>query len=81
MSHSEHDVLVASLVAVHPDECDCRRCARLIELPAHQQSEGGCCRDSRERLEFDHALQHHHIVDLDELERAETELAWEEIQE
>lgn len=72
------DQLFAALVMAHPDGCTCRRCARLVHLTEDvaEPVEEIECEDRRRRQ---HRLHHHHIADDDELERAETELAWEEI--
>jgi len=51
----------------HPEGCDCRRC----QEHHHHQAQ----LEDFER----HTLHHHHIDDIDELEHAETELAWEEV--
>ena len=73
------DPLTCALVQAHGEGCTCRRCARLAEL--HDQVGEPELQDRRQRLDLrQHELHHHHITDFDQLEQAETELAWEEIE-
>jgi hypothetical protein len=55
-------------LAAHPQACECARCVALAERLDGEGADGQ-----------GHAPSHHHIDDIDELEHAETELAWEEI--
>lgn len=51
----------------------------LVELAPGAAHPGGCRCSRCEPEEEPEHLHHHHIQDVDELEHAETELAWEEV--
>jgi len=56
-------------VMAHPDGCECQRCRILVEIRSALADEPA----------DEHPIHHHHIDNTDELEHAETELAWEEL--
>ena len=78
--HGLEDALVCALVMAHADGCTCRRCTRLAVAELGDQFAPEL-HDRRRRLDLrQHELHHHHVTDFDQLEQAETELAWEEIE-